>query len=53
MSFLAHWIPSLAAAVALTLAALILRSTIRHKQQSRRSPSALTTSGARGGLTSA
>ena len=52
MTFLAHWIPSVAAALALAAAAVILRASMRHKPQVRRPSSSATTSRA-GGLTSA
>ncbi len=50
MAFLVRWIPSLAAALVLTSAALVLRIAIRH-QKSR--PSRPLTSEARGSLTRA
>ena len=53
MNFLAHWIPSLAAAVVLASAALILRSSVRHKPPVQRPSSPITTSRARSGLTGA
>ncbi len=53
MSFLVHWIPSLAAAVVLAGAALILRSSIRHKPPVQRPSTPISRSQARSGLTSA
>ncbi len=51
MILLYHWIPALAAATTLLVAALILRATIRRPQPSQKQSSL--TSSVRGGLTSA
>jgi len=53
MTFLFHWIPSLAAAVALVAAALVLRASIRPKPQAGPPRSPLTRSATRDSISRA